>query len=177
VVHVDVRVVGLEDIAPALAVSDYDLQVAFDPLVLAPGSVDFGSGLGDGVTTSIRGDSAAANGHEVFEVSLLPYAFLRGLQGNGFTLATLSFTALQSGVTTLRFDALASQILDTIVDDSGLPANVASPDCAANCATLGAASITIASRAVPVPATLLLVLGSVLSWAAIPRRRPRAHPA
>lgn len=94
------------------SVGAFDLDVTFDSAMLTPTGITFGPFLGDTslfeALTDVRLLVGVVN---LAEVSLLSPAQLDALQPDIFTLATLSFTALASGTTTLAFS-------DITVDDA-----------------------------------------------------------
>ena len=122
---VDVAVVisGLVAGGPP-SVGAFDLTVSFDPAILSPTSVTFGRFLGNpDLLEALAGFNFLAGFVEFAEVSLLSSAELDTLQPASFTLATLSFTALESATTTLAFsqitvdDAFGNLLLGTKVSE------------------------------------------------------------
>jgi hypothetical protein len=154
VFQVGVRVDGLGDgSSPSLSV--FDLDLAFDGALLGFEGVGFGALLGDiaNFEAVILADGLASPGVlHLAESSLLeenlatclfcsgPY--LEGLQGAGFTLATVSFRALAVGAGPLSLS------VNSVGDGAGQPLPIDS---------LGTASVT-AAAAVPEPSAGLLLL-------------------
>ena len=146
--NVDIAISGLGDTqSPSL--STYDLDLAFDTSVLSFSSVVFGNqldvfGLGD--VTAV--DSSVSGLVNLYELSLDLPSDLDASQLPAFTLATLTFDAVGTGVSALS-------ITKTILGDSiGDPLT----------ATVQDASVIVTSKpvGVPEPGTLLLfVLGLV----------------
>ena len=150
-VSVDLVISGLED-GGAPSVGAFDLDVTFDPLILAAGSVTFGAFLGDeALGEALTASSVSAGLIDLAAVSLLLPVELDALQPAAFTLATLSFT-------TLAADTSPLTLSQAFVDDA-FGARLAAD-------TVGG-SVTVA-QAVPQPvsepATLLLVGVGVLAW-------------
>jgi len=128
---VELRISGLDE---ATALSAFDVQIVFDPAVLAYVSSAFGDqldvfGLGD-----VRAAESEGGLLNVWEISLDGAADLLSYQADAFTLATLSFQAIGEGFSalTLSLKALAD------ADGNELPAQ------------LGEAGVTV--TAVPLPA-------------------------
>src|SRR5579871_5146363 len=91
-------------IAPS--VGAFDLTIGFNPNLLSPTSVVFGSFLGDpGLLESLVSSSIMTSQVNVAEVSLLPSTSLDALQPATFSLATLTFVAKASGTASLGFTA------------------------------------------------------------------------
>jgi hypothetical protein len=91
------------------SVGAFDLTVSFDPAILslAPTGVTFGLSLGDPALFEALPDVRVLPGFVEFaEVSLLSPTDLDKLQLATFTLATLSFSALAPGTTTLSFSGI-----------------------------------------------------------------------
>jgi hypothetical protein len=150
----DVVVSGLGDgTAPSLG--SFDLDVSFDPSLLSFDSLGFGALLG-GPADSLRdSDEPAAGVVDLAEVSLLSPPELDALQPDSFVLATLSFTALGAGTSTVSF----SQAL--LGDAFGQRFGEVS---------LGAARVTASGAVIPEPrAFALFALGAL----AVARVRPR----
>jgi len=147
-VVVDVVVSGL---GRPPSVGAFDLEVVFDPVILSSTGVTFSSFLGDAVLLEALTDFRFLPGSvELAEVSLLLSAELDALQPANFTLATLSFSALTSGSTTLTFSEI------TLDDAFG--------------------NLLIGQKAVPEPPTSLLTgAGLTLLNAVVSRWRRRRH--
>ena len=95
-VSVDVVASGVP-VPPSLGA--FDLDLTFDPAVLAPVGVAFGAALGDpGPFEAIVSSGVAAGVIDLSEVSLLDQAFLDALQAGGsFVLATVTFQGVGIG--------------------------------------------------------------------------------
>jgi hypothetical protein len=143
---------GLGDGAPP-SLGSYDFDISFDPSRLAFDSLSFGTDLGAG---SLQSFSAGAGVVDLAEVSLLSPAQLDLLQGDSFVLATLRFTPIATGTSSVGFT-------QAIVGDGfGRPLEVA----------LGGARVDV-ERVIPEPAALaLFALGAlVVARASRGRRR------
>jgi hypothetical protein len=153
---VAVRVSGLGNLAPP-SLSTFDLDVSFDPTVLAYTGAEFGDPvLGDQLDLfalgSLSGETPGLGVVNLFEVSLDLPDDLDNLQAESFVLFTLHFDALTPGTSAL---ALAANELGDAIGD---PLS----------ADLGAGSVNV----VPEPGSArLLAPGLVLlaTW----RRRSR----
>jgi hypothetical protein len=150
---VDVVIGGLDPANSAELISAFDLDVVFDPLVLAFAGVTFGTSLGAGFDQF--GDAIESGGVlDVVQFSFLSDADLEALQpGASVTLFTIDFIGLAAGASSLAFDT-ATQYVAGALDFSVDPAGVA--------ATLDvgveSGGVTIrAATPVPAPATLWLV--------------------
>lgn len=103
----DVNISGL---VSGTALGAYDINVGFNPTVLAYNSIAFGnqvdlSGLGD-IQTATLGTNAV----DVFEVSLDSASYLNATQMPSFTLVTLTFDTLSAAINspiTLAINALS----------------------------------------------------------------------
>lgn len=131
----DVVVSGLGDgVAPSLG--SFDLDITFDPALLAFNSSSLVGALGAG---SLQSSGAAAGVLDLAEVSLLSPAELDALQTDSFVLATLRFTPIAEGTSSLGFSqAIAG-------DGFGAPLQV----------TTGGARV-VAEGVIPEPSALLL---------------------
>lgn len=144
-VGVELRIGGLDD---AIALSAFDVQIFFDPAVLAYVDSAFGDqldlfGLGD-----VRGAETGDASLNVWEISLDSPGDLLNGQADAFTLATLNFQAVGKGFSalTLSLNAMAD------ADGNSLPAQ------------LGEAGVSVS--AVPLPAvgySLVALLGLPLA--------------
>jgi hypothetical protein len=163
---VGVVISGLNGPAPPLALTDFDLDISYNPSLLNALGVSFGTGLGN--PPDIFGfDLSSVGIVDLFAVSFANYATLRGLQGDSFTLATLIFRALAPGTDSLAFVNNGSFIVDLINADNQNPVNGANP---ANCRSLscidvGGARVVIQRSTVPEPNPLLLLGAAALALA------------
>ncbi|HEV8500315.1 MAG TPA: cohesin domain-containing protein [Casimicrobiaceae bacterium] len=169
---VDVVVSGFNAPSPSLALSDFDLDVSYDPLLLNAVGVSFGTGLG--APPDISGfDLASAGIVDLFAISFADYATLRGFQGDKFTLATLTFRALAPGTDSLAFVQDEAFIVDLINGDSQNPVNGVNP---ATCQSLACVDVSGArvvigeANTVPEPNPLPLIAVGGLAIAAVRRR-------
>ena len=107
-VSVDVVVSGLEASEIADVVAAFDLDVAYDPLVVAATGVNFGAALGVlGLEVLTNFDLATPGLVDFAALSLLSDADLAALQGDAVTLATLQFSALALGTSPLALISTA----------------------------------------------------------------------
>jgi len=107
-VSVDVVVSGLEASEIADVVAAFDLDVAYDPLVVAATGVNFGAALGVlGLEVLTNFDLATPGLVDFAALSLLSDADLAALQGDAVTLATLQFSALALGTSPLALISAA----------------------------------------------------------------------
>jgi hypothetical protein len=163
---VGVVISDLNGPAPPLALTDFDLDISYNPSLLNALGVSFGTGLGN--PPDISGfDLSSVGIVDLFAVSFANYATLRGLQGDSFTLATLTFRALAPGTDSLAFVNNGFFIVDLINADNQNPVNGADP---ANCRSLscidvGGARVVIQSSTVPEPNPLLLLGAAALALA------------
>lgn len=115
--------------APSLGV--WDVDIAFDPAVLGFVGASFGTGLDLFGLGSIHDAFDLGGVLDLFEVSLDLPSDLDTLQPGAFTLATLTFEALNAGSTTLELtlddvgDSLGNPLVATAV---GAEAVVAVPE-------------------------------------------------
>jgi hypothetical protein len=162
---VGVVVSGLNGPVPPLALTDFDLDISYNPLLLNALGVSFGTGLG--TPPDISGFNLSSVGIvDLFAVSFANYATLRGLQGDSFTLATLTFRALAPGTDSLAFVSNGSFIVDLINAANQNPVNGAnSANCGSrSCIDVGGARVVIRST-VPEPNPLLLLGAAALALA------------
>jgi hypothetical protein len=157
---VDLVVAGLgAGVHPALG--SYDLDVAFDASLLSLDGVSFGDLLRDGSVLDSLQDAfeVVAGSWNVSELSFLSPSELLGQQPTSFTLATLSFSALAPGTTSVTLSGIAG-------DEEGDEI----PD-----VQFGAARVEIGGGAVvPEPgAALLFAFGAL----AVARARRQVRPA
>jgi hypothetical protein len=132
-------------------IGGFDLELRYDSALWALGDVQFSQFLGnlanfEAITSA---DSSVAGIVRLASVSLvgpfdpLPLSAIQPASGTPFTLATVSFAAIGSGVGTFRLASIS------VTDEFGAPLN-----------------------AVPEPSMLALLIPGLLSIAAVRRRRP-----
>jgi ABC-type thiamin/hydroxymethylpyrimidine transport system permease subunit len=160
-VAVDVVVSGLEAGGGDEIVAAFDLDVSYDPLVVAATGVSFGSALGAlGLEVLTGFDLATLPGVvDLAALSLLADADLAALQGDSITLATLQFSAVALGTSALVLLPAAPFGIDV----KG----------AANAILTFETVETGAIHVVPEPSTLLLLAAGLLGLA---RRRSASDP-
>ena len=134
-----------DDIAPSL--STFDVNIGFDPTILAFRMASFGDPLlGDQLDLFGVGDNPTSSGLvgpgvlNLFELSLDTPEDLNNFQAGSFTLATLTFEAI--GVGSSSLDTSINAIGDAFGDP--LPVNVSN------------GSVTIE---VPEPSTIMMLSG------------------
>lgn len=143
--------IDIAGLGNGLALGTYDLSLSFDPSLLVYSGIQFGTqldlfGLGD-----IQSVTPGTGHVEIFELSLDSAADLNKLQSSAFTLATVTFNTLATGLGATGLSVYA------LGDASG---NAIS-------AQVNGASVSI--NAVPLPPALLLFAGGL--WPFIARRR------
>jgi hypothetical protein len=153
---VNLLISGLGDgVAPSLGT--FDLDVTFDPAILAFNNVLFGNQLDLNVAGSVSGfDSESEPGVvNLFEVSLELPADLDATQASEFVLASLTFDSIGTETSLLKFEnvILGDSEGNSLFADLGLPGSV----------TVGAP--------VPEPATILLLAAGIGGLGFIKRRR------
>jgi hypothetical protein len=159
-VNVDVVIAGLHAEDPDQIVGAFDLDVTFDPAILAPTGVTFGLLLGDPALFEALTDFTLGSGLvDLAEVSLLDDATLDALQPDSFTLATLSFATVGTGTSQLAF------VFDPFNDVKGLNAEPLTLDVGS-----GSVTVTQPSAPVPEPSSVVLVLLGVGALALLCRR-------
>ena len=141
-VDVALTISDLGDFAPP-SLGIFDMDVAFDPAILDPAIVVFGTELDLFGLGSIQDVVSVGPGVlNLFELSVDLPADLDALQAGAFTLATLTFDALAVGASPLNV-----AIID-LGDSFGDPLD----------ATVTGGSITVAQASTPIPepSTILL---------------------
>jgi len=116
-------------------VSAYDLDITYDPAVLAPVGVVFTTALGDDLLFEVlnASDLSAPGVVDMAQLSLLGDDALFALQGGDtVTVATLSFQAVGAGTTELGF------VFDAVNDVKGRDAAILSLDATGASATVAA---------------------------------------
>ena len=158
---VDVVVSGLASASEI--VSAFELNISYDPNILAATAVTFGTLLGDeALFESITGSTLTPGNVELAETSLLADSALALLQSDSFTLATVSLKAIAAGSTDLVF------VPDPVfgIDVKGRNATILTLNVSA-----AGVSVTGSPSAAPEPATLALV-GLGIVGMGYQRRRP-----
>jgi hypothetical protein len=151
---VDVVASGLSDNSMGGAIGGYDLNVSFDPSLLAWSSTTFGSGLDVTGLGDIRESNLTGSGKlETFEVSLDSVQDLATLQPNSFVLFSFNLTGIAPGTSALGLETLS------LTDESGNPL----------AAELQGSSVTVAP--VPLPAAGWLLLSGLGSLFGLGRSR------
>lgn len=101
---IDVFVAGLEGTGDAQTLRAFDLDVLFDPALLALDDVVFDVHLGEpGLAALVDWKEPVAGVADFAESSLVPAADLRAAQPGAFQLVRLDFTALGPGTADLGF--------------------------------------------------------------------------
>lgn len=138
---------GLGDLtSPSLGAFDFNLNFDSTLVELTASPITFTTLLGDeGVGESLTGSTLSTGSVNLFALSFLTASGLAALQPSSFTLATLSFRALATGVNPFTFSSVV------LGDGVGDPLS----------ATLGSSALTINSitpppTGVPEPASVLL---------------------
>ncbi|MGF6275187.1 hypothetical protein ABIB38_003585 [Massilia sp. UYP11] len=153
------------DLAPGQALAGFDLDLVFDPALVAPVRAEFGHYLGEVDVDQLTHALFGAGRADFAAVSLLDGTTLIGLQPGTFPLARLVFTALAPGAVSIDFDLLAAPGL-LLSDGFG--------EAIAVSAVHGAVVDIGTATSVPEPSTLaLFMLGAVLAPGGIPLIRGR----
>jgi hypothetical protein len=160
-VTVDMIIGGLGNFTnPSLGA--FDFVVNFNPALvgLTASPLTFGTLLGDeGPGESLNGSSFSTGAANLFVLSFLTSPELNALQPSTFTLATLSFNALASGINTFSF---SSVVLGDGVGDPLI-------------ASLGTASVTITPSVVPELSSIYLLGGGLAMAWVFTLRRARSY--
>lgn len=149
--NVDVVISGLDAEIPNEIVSAFDLDVLYDATIFRATGVDFGPLLGDPTLFEAQtsANTSVAGVVDLAEISFLFDSELSSMQPGSFTLATLSFRALQDGSSFLSFEP--DPLFGTNV--VGLNATTLAVD-------ISGASVTV--RPIPLPGALLLLVSGLL---------------
>ncbi|NOZ52083.1 MAG: hypothetical protein GXP08_02900 [Gammaproteobacteria bacterium] len=149
-IDVDIVVSGLFDAGEI--VSTYDLFVAYDASIVTASTVSFGPYLDDLLFPSIQfADTSNPGMLEFGEISFLFDDELAAIQPASFTLATLSFDAMSSGMSDLSF---APHPNFGVIDIKGRDAQILNVNAGVGTITVMAPSVVT----VPEPDSLLLML-------------------
>ena len=149
-ISLDLVISGLGNFVPD-SLGAFDISVGFDATALSFTGYSLGGFLGNiGLSEAIDASAGDVGGAvNVAEVSLLSAIGLDTLQPGAFTLATLNFTVINlAGGAATQLSVLPGAVLADAYGD------------ALAVTTSGPARI----QSVPAPGTLLLLLGSLLSW-------------
>jgi len=159
---VDVVLEGLDPANASELISAFDLDIVFDPTILAFASVTFGTSLGTGFD-QFSDASVSGAVQDVVQFSFLSDLELKALQpGTSITLFTIGFVGLAPGFSPLSFDTTTQYVagaLDFSIDPLGLATTL----------DVGATAGGVTIRAVPAPNTLWLV-PIALAALGLPRR-------
>ena len=82
-------------------VARFEVDISFDSSLLAPLASTLGVGLGTGPDQFVIENSFSGGVANISQMSFLTELALQGLQGGGFTLATLTFQAVANGFSNL----------------------------------------------------------------------------
>ncbi len=145
---VDLVISGLGDSGPP-SLGAFDLDVAFDPNLVAPSTVVFSAALGDyDLGDSDQGFSVSYGFVNLFALSFLSPDDLDTLQSSdSLTLATITFYTYAEGVSPLAFEnvVLSDGVGDPLVLDSGPAGSIVVPEPALT-ALLAAALAALAAH-------------------------------
>jgi hypothetical protein len=155
---VDVVASGLTHAVDGGSIGGYDLNVSFDPSLLAYSSTTFGTGLNVSGLGDIQSSGVSAPGQlETLEVSFDTAQALAALQPNSFVLFSLAFTGLAPGTSALTLGTLSMS------DAGGNPLGADVHD----------ASVNVTP--VPLPAAVWLLLSAVGGAYGVTLRHSRAR--
>jgi hypothetical protein len=113
-VNLNVSGLGAAGVTPSLG--GWLAHIAFNNSIISINSVTFGTNLDLGIFGVIQGvDATTAGLLQIDEVSFEDIAALNAAQPSAFTLATLKFTGLTAGTSTLTFSRLE------LSDELGFP--------------------------------------------------------
>jgi hypothetical protein len=142
-------------VAPSIGA--YDLDLNFDPAVLAFANVVWGSGLSVTGIASDSGTQLETDFVNVFELSWEDTVDLNSLQADAFTLFTITFDALNAGTSLLSLHVNAV----SAAEGAALFADA-----------LNGASVSVTGApAVPLPAGVWLLLSGLAGAGVFSRRR------
>jgi hypothetical protein len=155
---VDLNISGLGDYSPE-SLGAYDLDILFDPAIIAFQNVVFGTGLDIwGFSANPRDAVISSPGIlDIYEVSFDTEDDLNNFQAGSFTLATLTFGTLTPGTSLLNI------LLNDLSDASGylsLASDIEN----------GSATVT-STAPIPEPATLLLFSAGLMGFGILTRKR------
>jgi hypothetical protein len=156
--------VSVDVVATALGtdvIAGFDLDVLFDPSILAPTSVLFGTGLGDpSLFEALTSFGFTPGVVDFAEVSFLTTSELDALQSEPLTLATLGFDVIGPGLSALSFRLDAANL---VVDGDG------------NTLEVVTRAGSVGNAVVPEPsAALVFAAGAALIAARVRRARAAA---
>lgn len=158
--NVDLVVSGVEsELFPA--VGDFDIDVLYDPTLMAFSDYTLGPWLGD--LTALEaldfsfGDPGATGAIDLAEVSLLDPIDLELLQPDTFILATLEFHCLGAGTSSIWIDDSEPLLTYKVGDALGFQLDVTIGD-----------SLTITQT--PEPSTMLLFAMGLIGFGALRRK-------
>lgn len=155
-VVVTISISGLDDPVPqSLAVFDIDL--GFDPAILALTGVSYGHGLDVLSLGSLQFTTESFNLVNLLEISLDDAATLDALQGNAFQLAELTFSTIGIGSSDLVLT------LNALGDPDGVSMSAQAID--------GSVEVVAPPVEVPEPATPAMLLAALAALGAVNRRK------